>query len=359
MSKDYYKILGLSDSDRKLKGKDFEKKLKDSHKALCRKWHPDRFGKASEEERKKAEEMMKDINEAYEVLKDADKRKKYDNPQPNYEDFGFHGFDMSDMDDFFGRHREERKPRGSDIVMKIPISIDEIYNGCTKKVKYKRYVRCKDCNGVGGKGKTVCPYCHGRGKIVETKSDGRNFMQFEHTCPHCHGKGYKFEHPCQKCGGTGFEIVEEIVEVKFDKGVIQGEEYKLMGKGNHSSDPNGIDGSFIAIAVYNYDSSKFNLNHFPHIVKRVKINFVDALLGGEMKINLEGIGEQNVKIPECSKQDDIIKLHGKGLPVRQEYWMESNIRKGDYILSIDVVSPKSLTSEQKELLKKFKETLKR
>lgn len=367
--KDFYQILGLNDSDKKLKGSEWDKKLKEKYRKLSREWHPDRFGNKPESEKKMAEEKMKEINEAYETLKDPDKRRQYDRPEPDFSNMGggdfFGGFrDMNDMYDFFrGSERTERKPRGGDKNMRIPLSIEEIINGCTKKVKYKRIVRCRDCHGVGGTGKKVCPHCHGRGRIVKNMLWGENrFFQSETTCPYCHGQGYKFEHPCKTCGGKGFEEVEEIIEVTFRPGVVEGEIFKAMGKGNQSPDKNGIDGDFNGIAKYSYDRSKFNLDNYPHILYKAKLNWIDALLGGKMSIKIPGKSEQTVEIPECTKPGDQITIKGAGLTVPREiaYEFANNTPiQGDCILCIEYSIPKSLTSEQKEILKKFKKTLKK
>ena len=248
--------------------------------------------------------------------------------------------------------------------MRIPLSIEEIINGCTKKVKYKRIVRCRDCHGVGGTGKKVCPHCHGRGRIIKNMQWGENrFFQSETTCPYCQGQGYKFEHPCKTCGGKGFEEVEEIIEVTFRPGVMEGETFKAIGKGNQSPDKNGIDGDFNGIAVYSYDRSKFNLDNYPHILYKAKLNWIDALLGGKMSIKIPGKFEQTVEIPECTKPGDQITIKGAGLTVPREIAYEAFANntpiQGDCILCIEYSIPKSLTSEQKEILKKFKKTLKK
>lgn len=369
--KDFYQILGLNDSDKKLKGSEWNKKLKEKYRKLSREWHPDRFGNKPELEKKLAEEKMKEINEAYETLKDPDKRRKYDRPEPDFsnmrgDDFfgGFRGMNMNDMYDFFrGSQRTERKPRGGNKNMRIPLDIEEIINGCKKKVKYKRIVRCQDCHGDGGTGKKVCPHCHGRGRIVKNIQLGANqFFQTESTCPYCHGQGYKFEHPCKTCGGKGFEEVEEIIEVTFRPGVMEGETFRAVGKGNQSPDKNGIDGDFNGIASYNYDRSKFNLDNYPHILYKAKLNWVDALLGGKMSIKIPGKSEQTVEIPECTKPGDQITIKGAGLTVPREIAYEAfstnTAIQGDCILCVEYAIPKSLTSEQKEILKKFKKTLK-
>lgn len=366
--KDFYSILGVSkdasDAD-----------IKKAYRKLSKTYHPDRQGGKSEAEKKEAEAKMKEINEAYEILSDKKKREEYDNPNP----FGGNGgggysrspFDADDIHNMWNEFRaasgfggfdnEPRHPRGADIRIHVKLGIYDILNGCEKKIKYKRRVRCKSCEGKGGAGKMVCPYCHGQGFIEHSKSFGPNqIFTSRETCPHCHGQGFKFKNTCDHCHGTGFEEVEEIVTIKFDKGkTVQGSEFRMVGKGHESPDKDGATGSFVATAIFDFDQTKYNLSEFPNIIHKVKINWIDAMLGGRLNINLEGIGTQIVDVKPCTKPNDTIVLHGKGAKVDMEMYGHQQHIKGDYVLLIEYSVPDTLTEEQTELLKKFKETLRK
>lgn len=354
--RNYYDILGVSKEAS-------DKEIKTAYRKLSKEYHPDRQAGKSEEHKKMCEEKMKEINEAYATLSDSHKRQEYDNPAMGG---GFGEFDFGDMGDFmreamrgfgFGgrQSRQNASQKGSDIHMRIPISIDEILHGCEKKVKYTRQVRCSHCHGQGGEKKIVCPYCHGQGFVEEVKQMGPNSI-FKSTrpCPHCNGRGFKFEKSCTHCNSTGFETKEEIINIRFDAGVIEGQPFIAQGRGNESNDIHGVDGNFCAIPVYTFNKEEYNLDNFPNIIHKVKLNWYDALLGGEFKIKLEGIGERQVTVNPCTKIGDTITLHGLGAKI-QNPDMFGRSYQGDYILFIDYKFPESLTDEQRRYLKKIKD----
>ena len=205
---DYYKILGITDEEKALKGEEFERVLKKKFRQLSLKYHPDRNPND-----KDAEAKFKEVAEAYEVL--HTKREEYDNPMS---DFKFTGFgDMSDIFSSFGgfnpfgdifggmggqKQQQPKKPRGTNLQIHLSVTLEEIFNGVSKKVKYKRFMLCEHCGGSGKTTRTVekvCPTCNGTGFTYKLNG----FMQMGMTCPQCGGNGHIIEHPCDKCNGIG------------------------------------------------------------------------------------------------------------------------------------------------------------
>lgn len=377
---DYYQILGVNrDAD--------AKEIKKQYRKLALKYHPDKFTNKSKSEQADAAKKMSEINEAYAVLGDEKKKAQYDsggfsdgfNPFENsgFDEF-YHGFNgFGDFDrafaDFFKdksntnkqSNKDYRDMHGTDIRMQIPLSIKDIMYGTTKKVKFKKNVRCHSCHGTGGTGKMTCPYCHGTGEYVSTQHNGFMTMQQIITCPHCGGKGYKIQHVCPTCHGTGFEPEETILSVTFPAGVKEGDSQILMFMGNESKDSEGSNGRFIAVPYYKYDSNIYDLSHFPDIHQRINVNWIDALLGTKLKVDTP-ISEtkKEIEIPECSKNGAEIRLKKKGITINKNQapngiyepfmGMRGNIQTGDYVFDINYVMPDKLSDKQKDLLNQIK-----
>ena len=242
MKIDYYSLLGITDEERKLPKDEFLKVLKKKYRELCIKYHPDKNPGD-----KSAEEKFKDAAEAYEVLGDEKKRAEYDNPASNFDfrasggpDFGGMGmedilrhFNMGGMGfDFdFGRPKE-RNTKGTSIRIPMKLTLEEMYSGVTKKVKYKRFEPCDHCGGSGMTSeskKKVCRSCGGSGTVF----GGNSFMAMTQTCPTCGGQGYIIEKPCSHCHGHGIvQKVTDETEIKLNKGLLDGMNVILGGKGN-------------------------------------------------------------------------------------------------------------------------------
>ena len=349
--KDYYKILGVTDEEKKLTGDAFVKAIKPKYRKICLANHPDK-----NPGNKEAEERFKDAAEAYEVLSNKEKRAEYDNPMSNFrfsgssnmEDILRHfssSFGFNPFHDFgFGQNTVQK---GSSIRGTVTFTLEDVLNGFTKKVKFKKQVRCQNCHGTGKTSQTIeeaCPHCHGLGMIRQSNG----WMTMEQTCPHCGGTGKVIKNPCPSCGGSGLEtqIVEE--SFTFPKGAISGLTVELKGRGHETATPNGINGD-----VY------ITLQEAPHQIFRrdgndllldVNVGVLDAITGCKKKVKTLSGKTIEITIPQGSDEYNEIYVTGEGLP---QY--NSNI-VGDLVCKLHIVMPKSLTDKQKKLINNLKKT---
>ena len=233
--KDYYKILGITDAEKKLQGNDFVDVVKTKYRKLALKLHPDKQQGKSDKERSEAEEKFKEVSEAYDVLSDQQKRQEYDNPMSGFGGFGgFGGFDPFDMMSEFGFGSRNRGPiKGQNMRIKINVSLLELYNGVTRKIKYNRNGICKKCGGSGKTSNTrveKCPHCNGTGQFVTRNG----FVQTITTCPNCGGKGTWLVNPCTECHGNGLSVEE--VELEINPNDLRIDVFKIFsapaGEGN-------------------------------------------------------------------------------------------------------------------------------
>jgi len=365
--KDYYKILGIDKNAS-------QEEIKKSYRALCLSLHPDRQVGKSEAEKKEAEEKFKEVSEAYDTLSDPAKKRRYDSRGSEafggFEDFfrdmggGYDPFmghtDPFGFSDIFGeRSRRRNGPRpedfkGKDIRMNIPLTVEDIVNGCKKKVRYKRQVRCHVCHGKGGENRVTCPYCHGTG--FETEVSWHNGMRYEnsHTCTHCHGKGYKMEKPCRNCNETGFETREETLDIAFQPGI--GSSVTMYSqKGNESRDENGVPGSFIAVPVIDVEKlgPQYDIDGLD-IIENIKVKISDALLGKEIEIKVPGQRPEKHKLSEGTKPGDHITKYGLG--ILSEDFEYGKKKRGNYVFVVQYDLPTKLTDKQRLFIEKLAET---
>ena len=359
MSKrDYYEVLGI---DKGASGDEIKK----AYRKLALQYHPDR-----NPDDKEAEEKFKEAAEAYEVLSDEDKRSRYDqfghaglggaaggggfsNVEDIFShfgdifsDFGFGGF--GGFGGGGGRSRQ-RVNKGSNLRVKVTLTLDEIANGVSKKLKLNKYVGCKECSGTGaraGSGYETCSTCHGTGQVTRVANTLLGRMQTSSPCPTCGGEGKIIKDKCNACYGEGIVKGEEVVEFNIPAGVAEGMQLNVAGKGN-AARRGGVNGDLhVLIEEKEHeelvrDGNNLLYNHF--------LSFPDAALGTTIEIpTIEG--KAKIKIDAGTQPGKILRLRGKGLPDVNGYG------KGDLMVNLNVWVPKNLNKEEKKVVERMKES---
>ena len=350
MSKrDYYDVLGVP------KGSEADA-IKKAYRTKAKELHPDRNS-----DNPNAESQFKEVNEAYEVLKDADKKAAYDRyGHAAFEGGGGQGFGgggdfssaFSDVfDDLFGdfmgggRGGRKKQSRGSDLRYNLSISLEEAYAGLQKIINIPSAVTCGSCNGTGaagGSSPTTCPTCSGLGKVRATQG----FFTVERGCPTCSGAGQIIKNPCSLCGGQGTQKKDKALSVNVPPGVETGTRIRLAGEGE-AGPRGGVFGDlYIFIEVSKHKIfERDGLNLFC----RVPVSMAKASLGGEVEVPTIDGGRSRVRIPAGSQSGRQMRLKGKGMPAIK------TIQKGDMFIEMAVETPVNLTTKQKELLQEFEE----
>lgn len=355
MRKNYYDILGITDEEKKLHGEEFSKIAKKKFRTLSLKFHPDRnLGD------KEAEAKFKEIAEAYSVLGDESKRKEYDNPTYNFEfnggpDFGGMGmedilkhFGFGGMDFGFGHNRQPREQniKGSSIRINLKLTLEEMYNGVTKKVRYKRFEPCDNCNGSGMTAESrrkTCRSCGGSGTIISGNGFNGGFMSFSQTCPTCGGQGYIIENPCPHCKGHGIiQKTTNETEINIGKGVVPRMNLIIQGKGNFPPKGKGTPGDLIVL-IEAIDHDKFELVN-NDLLYTLSIGVIDAIMGCECAVNTIDGKRLTVKIPQGTNNGHKFRFRGYGMPIY------GSSKFGDMIITIDVEMPSSLNTNERALL---------
>lgn len=358
MSKrDYYEILGV--------GKNATaEEIKKAYRKKAIQYHPDK-----NPGNKEAEEMFKEAAEAYEVLSDPDKRSRYDrygHSGVGGSAGGGFGGGMS-MDDIFshfgdifggfggfsgfgGSGRSSRRVnKGSNLRVKVSLTLAEIAKGVEKKIKVKKYVSCTHCNGTGAAGGTAystCSTCRGTGQVTRIANTILGQMHQTTSCPTCHGEGTVITQSCTHCNGEGLVRQEEIVTIQIPAGVENGMQLSVSGKGN-AARRGGINGDLIIL-----------IQEEPHpeltrdgsdLIYNLLLSVPDAILGSTVEIpTVEG--KVKVKIDSGTQPGKILRLKGKGLPEINSYG------QGDLLVKINVFIPKDLTKEEVKLVEKLRES---
>ncbi len=350
--RDFYEILGVARNAGDLD-------LKSAYRRLAKDFHPDRNAGDKEAERK-----FKEVNEAYEALKDPQKRAAYD--QFGHAAFeggrgGAQGFgpdfasSMSDIfDDLFGEFMGGRrgagpqrarggKERGADLRYNLEITLAEAYSGKTAQVRVPASVTCETCDGSGAKTGTkpkTCGTCGGNGKVRASQG----FFTIERTCPACHGRGETIDDPCPTCQGAGRLVKERTLSVNIPSGVEDGTRIRLAGEGEAGLRGGPAGDLYIFLAIKPHE---FFQRDGADVFCKVPISMTTAALGGQIEVpTLEGTSTR-VKVPDGTESGKQFRLKGKGMPV-----LRSKVT-GDMYIQVDVETPKNLTRKQRELLEEF------
>src|SRR3954471_6564040 len=345
--RDYYEVLGVQRTAT-------EAEMKASYRKLAMKWHPDRNPGD-----KDCEAHFKEINEAYDVLKNDQKRAAYDRfGHAAFEQGGggaAHGFgadfasSFSDIfEDLFGmsggrRGRGGGRERGADLRYNMEITLEEAYSGKNAQVRIPTSVTCESCSGSGAKTGTrpkACPTCGGQGRIRHAQG----FFTLERTCPSCQGRGQVIDNPCGVCSGSGRVTRERTLSVNIPPGVEDGTRIRLAGEGEAGTrgGPPGDLYIFLSIAAHPFFQREGADLHC-----RAPISMVVAALGGELEVPTIDGGNTRVKVPEGSQSGRRFRIQGKGMPVLRSK------QTGDMYVQVLVETPQKLTKRQRELLTEF------
>ena len=363
--RDYYEVLGVGKSAT-------DSEIKQAYRKLALQYHPDKWTNASEAEKKAAEAKFIEATEAYDVLRDPEKRKKYDQ-------FGFqafqgqagpdfsHGYgDLNDiLNDLFGGMfggfggfgggarggaQGPKVARGKNIQTKVTLTLEEIARGCTKEVTIQRLVACSTCGGRGAKNAAdikTCPACHGSGMIGRTVNSFFGQSTQYTTCNQCGGEGKVISNPCPDCGGTGLVRKPVTVSVNIPAGVENGTILRMAGNG-HAARNNGITGDLL-IVVQQAESDKYERDG-ADVQYTCTISAIDAMLGCEVDIPLLDGSTIKHKIDAGCQSGVSYKIRGKGLPNPNGYG------RGDLFIKVAVWIPKHFSQSEKDILKSLQQS---
>ena len=361
MSKrDYYDVLGVS------KNAD-NGELKKAYRKLALKYHPDK-----NPDNKEAEEKFKEAAEAYEVLSDPQKKARYDQyghaGMSGSAGFGGGGGGGMSMDDIFSHFGDifggafgggggfssggfgggrRRVNRGSNLRVKVKLTLAEIANGTEKKIKLKKYVPCSVCHGTGaehGSSKSTCPTCHGHGQVRQVTNTFLGQMQTSSTCPQCGGEGEVITNKCNTCHGNGIVKGDDVVSINIPAGVAEGMQLSVSGKGNAAA-RGGVPGDLLVLIEEIPHNELIRDEH--NLLYDLYINFADAALGTTVEVPTID-SKARIKITPGTQGGKVLRLKGKGLPDVNGYG------RGDLLVNVNIWTPKNLSKEEKEILEKLR-----
>ena len=353
--RDYYEVLGVernaADGD-----------IKKAYRQMALKFHPDK-----NPGNKEAEDKFKEAAEAYEVLSNSDKRRRYD--QFGHQGVGSaangggYGMNMEDIfsqfGDIFGGHNpfesffggggggSRRVNRGSNLRIKVKLTLSEIANGVEKKIKVNKAVPCNSCSGTGaqnGSSFSKCSTCNGQGQIRRVTNTILGQMQTTSTCPTCQGEGQTITNKCKSCHGHGTQTGEEVISINIPAGVGEGMQVNVSGKGN-AAERGGIPGDLLIVIEEVEDPHLKRDGHNLHY--DLYISIPDAALGTNIEVpTVEG--KAKIRIEPGTQAGKVLRLKGKGLPQLNSHY------RGDLLININVWTPQNLTAEEKKILEKLK-----
>lgn len=352
--RDYYEVLGVS------RGADADS-IKKAYRKLAMQYHPDKNPGD-----KAAEEKFKEASEAYEVLSDEQKRAQYDRlGHAGVSGAAGGGAGFSDINDIFsrmsdlfdeglfgnmrgagGRKKRQGQP-GSDMRVKVKLTLEEIATGIEKKLKLKRHATCTSCNGTGAYDTNsfqTCPSCAGSGELRQQVGGGFFAQIVVSVCPTCSGEGRVITKPCTSCKGEGRTESEVTVPINIPAGVAEGMQLSLRGQGN-AGKRGGPPGDLLV--QFEEVSHEYLERNGDHVVYNLSISFADAALGTSVEVPTLG-GKARFKVEPGTQSGEVKKLKGKGLPNINGYGV------GDQIVCVNVWTPKTLNTEERQLLEKMR-----
>lgn len=353
--RDYYEVLGV--------GKDVGKEeLKKAYRKLALQYHPDRNPGDKE-----AEEKFKEAAEAYDVLSNDEKRRKYD--QFGHQAFsgggGWSGGGMSMEDifssfgdlfggfggfNFFGGRGEGRNvSKGGNIRIKLKLNLSEVVNGCEKKLKINKFVACSECGGTGAKGSdgyATCQDCRGTGRVTKVVNSFLGPMQTSAACPTCGGEGRIIKAKCAACHGEGVVKEDEVVTVKIPAGIADGMQLSVSGRG-HAARRGGVNGDLIVLIEE--EPNKELIRDGNDLIHNLFISIPEAILGTTAEVPIVD-GKAKIKIDPGTQSGKILRLRNKGVPDVNGY------NRGDILVQVNVWVPATLTREDKKLVEKLAES---
>lgn len=357
--RDFYEILGINrNAD--------EQEIKKAYRKMAIKYHPDK-----NPDNKEAEEKFKEAAEAYEVLSNTEKRQRYDRyghqGVGGQAGGGFGGGGGMSMDDIFshfgdifggggfsggfsdGGGRGRNAQRGTNLRIKVKLTLEEIANGVEKKIKVNKFVGCKSCSGSGaekGSSFNTCGTCKGAGRITRVTNTILGPMQTASTCPTCNGEGKTIANKCKVCHGDGIVRDEEVISINIPGGVGEGMQLNVAGKGN-AAPRGGIPGDLIVgiEEIEHPDLKRDGVNLYYDL----HISFTDAVFGTQVEIPTVD-GKAKFKIDPGTQSGKVFRLRGKGLPEVNGY------QRGDLMVDVNVFTPQTLSSDEKQMLEKLKDS---
>ncbi|TKB97000.1 molecular chaperone DnaJ [Pedobacter cryophilus] len=365
MSKrDYYDILGVSKNSP-------ADEIKKAYRKLAIKFHPDK-----NPDDKAAEDKFKEAAEAYEILSNPEKKQRYDqfghagsqggygggyggggmNMDDIFSQFGdiFGGGGGSPFDSFFGGGGQSsrggrRVQRGTNLRIKVKLTLEEIANGVEKKIKVNKQIICDTCDGSGAKDKnsfSTCKTCGGSGAVRRVTNTILGQMQTTSTCPTCNGEGSTISAKCNTCHGDGVTRGEETISINIPAGVSEGMQLSMSGKGN-AAPRGGVPGDLIILVEETpHESLK---REGINVIYDLHVSFVDATLGASVEVPTID-GKARIKLEPGTQGGKILRLKGKGIPEVNSY------HKGDQLIQINIWTPKTLNNEERDLLEQLRES---
>ena len=361
--RDYYEVLEVPKTAS-------AEEIKKAYRKKAIQYHPDKNPGDKE-----AEEKFKEAAEAYEVLSDPQKRQRYDQfgfagmggaggfsgGGMSMEDIFSHfgeifegaGFDLGDIGEMFmgGRSssRGSRVRRGSDMRVKVRLTLEEIASGCEKKIKVRKLVQCKDCHGTGSAdGRTeTCPTCKGTGRVIRQQRGIFGMMQVQSDCDTCSGEGTIIKNKCPKCGGQGVVRDEEIISITIPAGVMGGMQLTVPGKGN-AAPHGGVSGDLLVLIEE--EEHKDFIRQESDLIYNLLLDMPTAVLGGQVQIPTL-TGDVKITITPGTQPGKVLRMRGKGLPRIDQYGRSYGT--GDLLINVGVYIPEKLNKDERKLIEQL------